>query len=329
MKSASLAAKLSPRWAAHTPHCPTHAYDWCGREKRRRNSLSGDLDRCGTGGEKKSSPFTCWDTEKPKEGARLRKAAKVVPREVRSTCARRSIVKLPLWAHSDNVEGTPTETIWASTENDTCFMTSRWNCRIVRIYTSDDVPLKSRSRHTHLAGSAWTGNSFLLLLWGSFCPPSPLSFLCLYPLLLLFNLHNRVTQYGNPGTRSEQNSGTECSSFKIVPSSLVEFLSPFETVEISVGVSFFRELLSRRIYFPTPRNVTQLRVSQLASSIEEGGFHIVDIRSSLRCFDFFFRRGVCSHTKIPTEEVFTSASHKRTNRTWVFNPGVTQISVCS
>lgn len=113
MKSALLAAKLSPRWAAHTLHCPTHAYDAGEGKKKTKLSLSLSLWRLGQVRDrwKKSPPFTCWDTEKPKEGARLRKAAKVVPREVRSTCARRSIVKLPLWAHSDNVEGTPTETI--------------------------------------------------------------------------------------------------------------------------------------------------------------------------------------------------------------------------
>ena len=43
MKSALLAAKLSPRWAAHTMHCPTHAYDAGEGKKKTKLSLSLSL----------------------------------------------------------------------------------------------------------------------------------------------------------------------------------------------------------------------------------------------------------------------------------------------
>ena len=55
-------------------------------------------------------------------------------------------------------------------------MTSRWNCRIVRIYTSDDVPLKSRSRHTHLADQLEQATVFCCCFGGLFVPP----LLCLF-----------------------------------------------------------------------------------------------------------------------------------------------------
>ena len=73
MKSALLAAKLSPRWAAHTPHCPTHAYDAGGKKEDTTLSLA---TWTGAGQVEKEPPVYLlghWEAERRGETEKSRK----------------------------------------------------------------------------------------------------------------------------------------------------------------------------------------------------------------------------------------------------------------